>query len=396
MRTGRTAPGTAQPSGGDGRGTSTPLCSIIWILGDGSDSVNRTGPTGGGCRPSKVQSPRPMNPTETSLEPVPAGLAELLPDELHCLDAPQTAIPRIAKDRALMAAIEAALQRVPTAHRLYLRDARDADSLPPNSVQLVVTSPPYWTLKDYRANAGQLGHMQDYAGFLDALDEVWRRCYEALVPGGRLICVVGDVCLARRENNGRHTVVPLHASIQERCRAIGFDNLAPIIWYKIANAAYEAAGVGGFLGKPYEPNAVIKNDIEFILMQRKPGAYRKPALPTRLLSIISAENQRKWFQQIWTGLTGASTRHHPAPFPLELAERLIRMFSFVGDTVLDPFTGTGTTNVAALRNGRSSIGVEVDPVYFRAALRRVRNAAGELFGQAHVEGYPEGSTARNE
>lgn len=122
--------------------------------------------------------------------------------------------------------------------------------------------------------------------FLSELDRVWQNGYDALVPGGRLICVVGDVCLSRRKNNGRHTVVPLHASIQEHCREIGYDNLAPIIWHKIANAAFEATGNGSsFLGKPYEPNAVIKNDIEFILMQRKPGGYRSPDIATRILSL---------------------------------------------------------------------------------------------------------------
>lgn len=211
-----------------------------------------------------------------------------------------------------------------------------------------MTSPPYWTLKKYRSGEAQLGEIDDYTNFLDELDRVWKHCYRVLVPGGRIVCVVGDVCLSRRQNKGRHTVVPLHASIQERCRAIGFDNLAPIIWYKIANANYEASGNGGgFLGKPYEPNGVIKNDIEFILMQRKPGGYRKPSLDARLLSVISEEHHRQWFQQVWTGLIGASTRHHPAPYPVELAMRLIRMFSFVGDTVLDPFLGTGTTSVAA-------------------------------------------------
>jgi DNA modification methylase len=175
--------------------------------------------------------------------------------------------------------------------------------------------------------------------------------------GGRLVCVVGDVCLSRRKNGGRHTVVPLHASIQDRCRAIGFDNLAPIIWHKIANAQFEADGNGAsFLGKPYEPNSVIKNDIEFILMQRKPGGYRAPDLPTRVLSVIAEANHKAWFQQIWSGLTGASTRRHPAPFPLELATRLVRMFSFVGDTVLDPFLGTGTTSLAASQCGRNSVG----------------------------------------
>ena len=140
--------------------------------------------------------------------------------------------------------------------------------------------------------------------------------------------------------------------------SLGFDNLAPIIWHKIGNADYEAGG-GGFLGKPYEPNAIVKNDIEYILFQRKPGGYRSPSLAMRLLSVIPAEDHRQWFRQVWTDVTGASTRLHPAPFPLELADRLVRMFSFVGDTVLDPFLGTGTTSLAAARSGRNSIGVEI-------------------------------------
>ncbi|MBN2445915.1 MAG: site-specific DNA-methyltransferase, partial [Phycisphaerae bacterium] len=242
-----------------------------------------------------------------------------------------------------------------------------------------------WTLKEYRESPGQLGHVAEYEAFLDELDQVWQQCFEALVPGGRLICVVGDVCLSRRKNNGRHTVVPLHASIQECCRRIGFDNLAPIIWHKIANAVYEVEGAGGFLGKPFEPNAVIKNDIEFILMERKPGGYRKPSLETRIMSLISATNHQSWFQQIWTGLTGASTRRHPAPYPLELAERLVRMFSFVGDTVLDPFMGTGTTSVAAAKWGRNSIGVEVDPAYFDDASARIQHETTDMFSTAAVE-----------
>ena len=180
-------------------------------------------------------------------------------------------------------------------------------------------------------------------------------------------------------------VVPLHASIQEHCGRIGFDNLAPIIWHKISNAAYEVEGGSGFLGKPYEPNAVIKNDIEFILMQRKPGGYRKPSIEERLLSVIPAGKHREWFQQIWTGLTGASTRKHPAPFPLQLAERLIRMFSFVGDTVLDPFTGSGTTNLAAAKWGRNSIGCEIDPHYFSQAEKRIRDGTAGLFSKTTIE-----------
>jgi modification methylase len=312
-------------------------------------------------------------------------LARYLPDEVRDLADPQTDLPRIAKDRRLTALIESVIRELHTDHDVKLGDARNFD-VGCESVHLVLTSPPYWTLKEYRDSDGQLGHVCDYDQFLDELDKVWERCYRALVPGGRLICVVGDVCLSRRKNNGRHTVVPLHASIQERCRRLGFDNLAPIIWHKIANAAYEVEnGSGGFLGKPYEPNAVIKNDIEFILMQRKPGGYRTPSVATRVLSVISEQQHREWSQQIWQGLTGASTKNHPAPYPVELAERLIRMFSFVGDTVLDPFMGTASTNIAASRWGRNSIGIEVDPLYFENACQRLDAQTRGLFRTATIQ-----------
>lgn len=310
--------------------------------------------------------------------------AALVPGGLLPSDNIQTALPRLARDATSMARIHAAVARIPTRHQLRRGDARLMPEFAPESAHLVLTSPPYWTLKEYRPHAAQLGHIARYDAFLAALDQVWQRCFEALVPGGRLICVVGDVCLSRRKNAGRHTVVPLHASIQEHCRQIGYDNLAPIIWHKIANANYEVQGGGGFLGKPYEPNAVVKNDIEFILMERKPGGYRAPSVPVRVLSLLAEEEHRAWFQQIWTGLTGASTRHHPAPFPLELATRLIRMFSFAGDTVLDPFMGTGTTAVAAGQCGRNSVGYEIDPHYHRQARERVERELGSLFGSAEI------------
>jgi len=294
-------------------------------------------------------------------------------------------IPSLARDRKRVSEIESFVRAMPTRHELVCGDSRRLDGLAPGSVHLVLTSPPYWTLKRYRDHEGQLGHVANYEAFLDALDEVWRHCFRALVPGGRLVCVVGDVCLSRRRNRGRHTVVPLHAAIQERCRRLGFDNLAPVVWHKIANANYEVAGNGaGFLGKPYEPNSVIKNDIEFILMQRKPGGYRKPGRRERLLSIISADNYHLWFRQIWNDIGGASTRNHPAPFPLELAERLVRMFSFAGDTVLDPFMGTGTTNLAAARWGRNSVGVEIDPSYFELAKARLASYVSDLYCRSEI------------
>jgi len=178
-------------------------------------------------------------------------------------------------------------------------------------------------------------------------------------------------------------VVPLHADITVMCRRIGFDNLNPIIWFKIANASFEVENGTKFLGKPYEPNAVIKNDIEFILMERKPGGYRKPTPAERRLSKLSKKEYDEWFRQSWT-MTGASTKEHPAPFPLELAYRVVRMFSFVGDTVLDPFCGIGTTTLATIRAGRQSIGVEIDPQYLKVAFRRIEAEGRTLYDEFHL------------
>ena len=264
-----------------------------------------------------------------------------------------------------------------TYQRLINGDARDLSFLDDESIHLVVTSPPYWNLKRYNENPDQLGHVNDYEVFLGELDKIWHEVFRVLVPGGRLVCVVGDVCVSRRRF-GRHLVFPLHADICVLCRKIGFDNLNPIIWHKIANANFEVENGSKFLGKPYEPNAIIKNDMEFILMQRKPGGYRKPTEEQRKLSKIDKKDFATWFQQIWN-ITGASTRNHPAPFPLELASRLVRMFSFYGDTVLDPFCGTGTTMIASLRYGRNSIGIDIDSEYCRMAARYLKKEGSNLF-----------------
>jgi modification methylase len=262
-----------------------------------------------------------------------------------------------------------------TSHELYHGDARQMAELEARQVHLVVTSPPYWTLKRYDGAAGadQLGHFEDYEGFQDELIKVWRKCFDSLVPGGRLCIVVGDVCLPRRKS-GRHLVIPLHADITARCRKTGFDYLTPILWYKIANAVTEVEGNGSaFLGKPYEPNAIIKNDVEYILLFRKPGAYRNPTPQQRLLSLIDKADHASWFRSIWADLPGATTRDgHPAPFPVELAYRLIRMFSFVGDVVLDPFVGSGSTTEAAIQAHRSSIGYEIETVYYAKLRSRFR------------------------
>lgn len=281
----------------------------------------------------------------------------------------QKAIPRIAGDAELCSRLMLAAKDIRTEHRLFYSDSRQLRGIPDESVHLVLTSPPYWNLKQYESGEGQLGLIDDYDRFIDELDQVFEECYRVLVPGGRMVVVVGDVLVPRRKF-GKHLVFPLHGSIQERCRKLGFDNLAPIIWNKIGNVNREAGGNSSFLGKPYEPNAVIKNDIEYILFQRKPGGYRTVSAGQRLTSVVPKQDFGSWFHQIWT-LGGASTRAHPAPFPLELAERLVRMFSFTEDTVLDPFCGSGTTNLAAARWGRNSIGIDVEQEYIAIAIERV-------------------------
>ena len=256
-----------------------------------------------------------------------------------------------------------------TDHIIYQGDSRDLSAISDSSVHLVVTSPPYAALKRYEDHPAQLGHIEDYEAFLVELDRVWAECARVLVPGGRIACVVGDVCIPRRRG-GRHYVLPLSADIQVRARALGLDALTPIRWLKIANVKLEASSSSRFLGKPNLPNGVVKNDIEHILFLRKPGGYRKPTPEMEAASRISTDDYSAWFSPVWT-VGGASTREHPAPYPKEIARRLILMFSFAGDVVLDPFAGTGTTHLAAMECGRNSIGVEIEPKYMDLLERKL-------------------------
>src|SRR5438552_13007615 len=272
-----------------------------------------------------------------------------------------------------------------TEHRLRLGDARDLSWIPNGSVHLIVTSPPYWTLKKYEKNERQLGEIEDYDAFLDELDKVWSECTRVLAPGGRICCVIGDVCIPRRE--GRHHVMPLHADIMVRVRKLGLDSLTPILWFKIANGVTEAKGNGaGFYGKPYQPGAIIKNDAEYILFLRKGGEYRSPSPMQKALSMLTKDEMKSWLRSAWFDIKGESTRGgHPAPYPQSLADRLIKLFSFAGDTVLDPFVGTGTTNLAAVATGRNSIGNEIEPAYLKIAEQRLRLATAmpRTFGATH-------------
>ena len=160
---------------------------------------------------------------------------------------------------------------------------------------------------------------------------------------------------------------------------VGLDCLTPILWYKIANGVSESEGNGGgYYGKPYQPGSVIKNDIEYILFMRKGGGYRTVTHAQKVLSMLTKQEMQRWFRSIWDDIKGSSTRNgHPAPFPVELAERLIRMFSFAGDRVLDPFMGQGSTNIAAVLSGRNSLGNELEKAYFEMAWNKVKAEADQ-------------------
>ncbi len=262
----------------------------------------------------------------------------------------------------------------PTRHLIREGDARDLAFIETESVHLVVTSPPYAMLKEYPDHPGQMGNIPVYDDFLDELDRVWRETLRVLVPGGRVACVVGDVCISRK-HGGRHHVLPLSADIQVRARKLGFDNLTPVRWQKVANIKLEASRSSRFLGKPNLPNGVVKNDLEHILLLRKPGGYRSPTEEQQRLSFIPTEEYGKLFAPVWTDVTGQLRTAHPAPYPVEVPRRLVRMFSFVGDTVVDPFSGTGSTALAAMELGRNSISVEIDPDYVELTEKRLRGSA---------------------
>lgn len=258
-----------------------------------------------------------------------------------------------------------------TRHEVREGDARDLSFLPDASVHLVCTSPPYASLIEYPGNDDQLGNIASYDEFLDQMDEVWAECLRVLVPGGRVACVVGDVCISRRQA-GRHHVLPLSSDFQVRARKLGFDNLTPIRWQKVSNIKLEASNSSRFLGKPNLPNGIVKNDIEHILFFRKPGGYRKPTALMEKRSFISTEEYSRLFVPVWTDVTGQQRRDHPAPYPVEIPRRLIRMFSFAGDTVLDPFGGTASTAIAALETSRNSVSVEIEPRYVDLMIKRIR------------------------
>ena len=242
---------------------------------------------------------------------------------------------------------------------VYIADSRTMAETPSESIALVVTSPPYWHIKDYGV-ANQIGYGQSLHEYLYDLSRVWKECWRVLKPGRRLCINVGDQ-FARATVYGQYKVIPLHAEIIAQCETIGFDYLGAIIWQKKTTMRPSGGAVvmGSF---PYPPNGIVELDYEYILLFRKPGKVELLDSAAREASALSRDEWKTYFSGHWH-FAGERQALHEAMFPEELPRRLIRMFSLLGETVLDPFAGSGTTLKVALDLGRSAVGYEIQPNY---------------------------------
>ena len=231
--------------------------------------------------------------------------------------------------------------------------------LPDNSVHLAITSPPYWQLKDYGTD-NQIGFHDSYENYINNLNLVWKECYRTLHNGCRLCVNIGDQ-FARAVYYGRYKVIPIREEIIKFCENIGFDYMGAVIWQKVTTSNTTGGGVqmGSY---PYPRNGILKLDYEFILIFKKLGDAPKHTKEQKELSKMTAEEWNTFFAGHWN-FTGARQNGHIAMFPEELPRRLIKMFSFIGETVFDPFAGSGTTSLAAKNLDRNSIGYEINPEF---------------------------------
>ena len=236
--------------------------------------------------------------------------------------------------------------------RLIIGDSRSMAEVKDGEVDLIITSPPYWHLKDYGVK-GQIGYGQTLHEYLTDLYMVWKECFRVLREGGRLCINIGDQ-FSRAVVYGRYKVIPIHAEIISQCESIGFDYLGSIIWQKktTMNTTGGAVVMGSF---PYPPNGIVEIDYEFILIFKKPGKNKIVPKEIKEASKLTKEEWKEYFSGHWR-FAGAKKIGHEAMFPEELPKRLIKMFSFVGDTVLDPFLGSGTTMKVAMELNRKAIG----------------------------------------
>lgn len=246
-----------------------------------------------------------------------------------------------------------------TEHKIIIGDSRQMNELPDNSIHLVVTSPPYWQLKDYGTDK-QIGFHDSYENYINNLNLVWKECYRILHNGCRLCINIGDQ-FARSVYYGRYKVIPIREEIIKFCENIGFDYMGSIIWQKVTTSNTTGGGVqmGSY---PYPRNGILKIDYEFILILKKLGDAPNHTKEQKELSIMTAEEWNTFFTGHWN-FAGARQNGHIAMFPEELPRRLIKMFSFVREIILDPFVGSGTTSVAAKNLNRNSIGYEINPEF---------------------------------
>jgi len=269
---------------------------------------------------------------------------------------------------------------VNTQHRIIIGDSRNLDSVLDNTVQLVVTSPPYWQLKDYGNNL-QIGFNDSYEEYINNLNMVWSECYRILENGCRLCVNIGDQ-FARTAYYGRYKVIPIRTEIIKFCETIGFDYMGAIIWQKVTttNTTGGATIMGSY---PYPRNGILKLDYEFILIFKKYGKPKKVENKRKHQSKLTLEEWNTYFSGHWN-FPGERQNKHLAMFPLELPTRLIKMFTFIGDTVLDPFLGSGTTSVSAKNLSRNSIGYEINQEYLPLIKNRLDYEYQEIIESSKI------------